>query len=419
MNNKYVQTGNVLELRSSTETADESIKEPTNESENESVDELAKFRQLVLGPALKRQAQLEAQLSEVQGQLNELYMSSQDCSQILPASINKLHDDNRTLTVELEPEISAGVHKCFKEQPEKMAEALYPVLGPALRKMVAGLFKRSEGDEVKPFDVEQLFLIHRETSLVLSHSILHEGAERDPDLVSGMLSAIRSFVEEAFALDEFDGMNSLELGDLTILVEWGPKAILAVVVRGFPDSAAKFHYAETLRQVHIQYAEELRDCMGSDDAFSALDIGEISRNCKVESQVSKPAKPFFTMTRVLCIVALGIFFTEHYVSHHRLWGRSLSMLSREPGVVVINADAALFFKSRLLLLRDPRSASAASILERAKINLEDTSVKWYLFQSQDPTLTGDFGKGRSTFNAVNTEASGKVGQALVASESEK
>ena len=44
------------------------------------------------------------------------------------------------------------------------------------------------------YRVEQLFLIHRKTSLSLLHVALDPAIAKDSDMVAGMLSAIQDFV---------------------------------------------------------------------------------------------------------------------------------------------------------------------------------------------------------------------------------
>ena len=56
------------------------------------------------------------------------------------------------------------------------------------------------------YRVEQVFLIHRETGLLLQHvSAGPRRASQDADMVSGMLTAIRDFVQDSFGGKERAG----------------------------------------------------------------------------------------------------------------------------------------------------------------------------------------------------------------------
>lgn len=349
------------------------------------VDELDSIRELLLAPTYAKEAAIDAKLVEIQKYLELLEDRTADFSKVIGPSIQKLHAQDDNLNVELEPEITSGLYKCFNSHPERMAEVLYPILGPAVRKLVASLFQSSAGEKGNPYQVEQLFLIHKETSVVLSQSILCADAARDADLVSGMLDAIRSFVQEAFALSEFDGMNSINLGDLTIWVEWGPKAILAVVVRGIPDQSLQDHYAEVLRLIHTQYDIDLEQFTGDTEKFQSLDLSGVQTDLAPNSSRKAPKGPVLTFTRLaLLTIALMIAIANH-VSAKRSWQYSLTSLSDEPGIVVIDETRG-WFRSKLSILRDPLAASQAAVLDRARVDLENVSVSWHKFQSQDTAI---------------------------------
>ena len=53
-------------------------------------------------------------------------------------------------------------------------------------------------------------------------------------MVSGMLTAIRDFVQDSFGGKESEGLDAFQVGQFTIWVEQGPLAVLAGVIRGNP-----------------------------------------------------------------------------------------------------------------------------------------------------------------------------------------
>jgi len=82
------------------------------------------------------------------------------------------------------------------------------------------------------YRVEQVFLIHKKTGLLLQHVSAVPGAVQDADMVSGMLTAIQDFVHDSFSSRRSDELETLQVGDLTVWIEQGPLAILAGVIRG-------------------------------------------------------------------------------------------------------------------------------------------------------------------------------------------
>jgi len=62
------------------------------------------------------------------------------------------------------------------------------------------------------YQVEQVFLIHRKSSLGIQHVVSKNVKIQDPDLVAGMLSAIRDFVQDSFKLEKDETLGTLRMG---------------------------------------------------------------------------------------------------------------------------------------------------------------------------------------------------------------
>ena len=145
--------------------------------------------------------------------------------------------------------LKTSVHK----NPKVLADAIFPVLGPAIRKAISttlmamiqslnmilnqsfswrGIKWRLESlRSRRPFAevillhslvyrVEQIFLIHRKTGLVLQHITADPSDSRDPDLVSGMLTAIQDFVKDTFDSEHGEMLDTLRMdGDHSLWIE--------------------------------------------------------------------------------------------------------------------------------------------------------------------------------------------------------
>ena len=90
------------------------------------------------------------------------------------------------------------------------------------------------------FQVEQVFLIHHQTGILLLHAAAEATTTRDPDLISGMLTAIQDFVQDSFRLTADQGPETFQIGELAVWVEQGPLAVLAAVVRGNPPQTVLY-----------------------------------------------------------------------------------------------------------------------------------------------------------------------------------
>ena len=119
------------------------------------------------------------------------------------------------------------------------------------------------------YRVEQVFLIHRETGLLLQHVARSGQGVQDSDLVSGMLTAIQDFVRDSFTGTSGKEIETIELGEFNLWIQHGPAAILAVVVSGTPPPELRFLLERTLERVHADYATPLASFQGDAAAFAA------------------------------------------------------------------------------------------------------------------------------------------------------
>ena len=220
----------------------------------------AKFtelRALLVGPE-------QRQLHALQTRLEDPAAQARDVSRVLATAV-ELRTRDPHLQRALAPTIEDAITASVRRNPRPLADALFPIIGPAIRKAIAAtlngmleslnttlehslswrslqwrLDARRSG---RPFAeivllntlvyrVEQVFLIHRPSGLLLQHLTASGATAQDADMVSGMLTAIRDFVQDSFKVGEDEGLQTLKVGDLSVWIEQGPHALLAVVVRG-------------------------------------------------------------------------------------------------------------------------------------------------------------------------------------------
>ncbi|MEM7534276.1 MAG: hypothetical protein AAF639_18995, partial [Chloroflexota bacterium] len=149
------------------------------------------------------------------------------------------------------------------------------------------------------FHISEIFLIHYDTGLLLRHvsndadisatltgdlagdltgdladEAQQEAVEAvddsgddsgdDSDVISGMLTAIRDFVHDAFGEGESldNNLNEIQYGMKRILLETGQYAYLAVVLDGLEPATYRHHMLETLSQIEEAYADVLRTYNG-------------------------------------------------------------------------------------------------------------------------------------------------------------
>jgi hypothetical protein len=123
--------------------------------------------------------------------------------------------------------------------------------------------------EALPFAVTEVFLIHRQTGLLLWHIAQAAASVADREVMSGMLTAIRDFASDMLGGGE-DGLDQIQYGDRSILIDASEFAYEAVVSEGIEpiDFQARLH--ERLLRVADRYAEPLAHYRGDPDVFAGV-----------------------------------------------------------------------------------------------------------------------------------------------------
>jgi hypothetical protein len=111
--------------------------------------------------------------------------------------------------------------------------------------------------------VTEIFLIHRETGLLLLHISRDPEAASDSDLISSMLTAIRDFAHDAFGRGQEGHLEEIEYGERHILIETAQRAYLAVVVDGIEPPGFRGAMREQIIEVNHTYEAALRDYDGN------------------------------------------------------------------------------------------------------------------------------------------------------------
>lgn len=376
--------------------------------------EMSELRSLLLGPA-------EAQIAEIHARLSDPHRQLKDVSRILPAAVSVRTRSDDELSEALAPTITNALERSVRKNPQPLVDALFPVIGPAIRKAIAaalagmvqslnqsmthslsvqGLKWRLEAWRTgKPFAevvllhtllyrVEQVFLIHRETGLLLQHVVAPNVAAQDADMVSGMLTAIQDFVHDSFNSSEGDQLETLQVGELTVWIEQGPQAVLAGVIRGTAPQELRDTFRSTIESVHLQFGDALTAFSGDAAPFDATrplleDCLESQYDSQQQAATSTRRKliPLIAIASVI-LLALAVWAFFSWRSARR-WDAYIERLKNEPGIVVTDAGKreGKYFISGL---RDPLARDPGTLLPEAKIDADAVVSRWQPFQAMSP-----------------------------------
>jgi OOP family OmpA-OmpF porin len=243
------------------------------------------------------------------------------------------------------------------------------------------------------FRVEQALLIHRKTGLLLEHVVADASVVKDPDMVSGMLTAIQDFVRDSFTAGGEDELETARVGEFTLLVAYGPRAILAGVVRGAAPRSLQTTFHETIETVHERHLKILSEFTGDVSPFSAT--RDLLKACLLGRGETEPARrwPLWLRRSLLwglpglALAAVGIWWFTN-AREQRRWGDYVALLRREPGIFVASAGKA-GGKYFIAGMRDPLAADPVSLLRSSGVPAGRVDARWEPFHSLQPRFAAE------------------------------
>ncbi|HAA04747.1 MAG TPA: flagellar motor protein MotB, partial [Syntrophobacteraceae bacterium] len=224
------------------------------------------------------------------------------------------------------------------------------------------------------YRVEQVFLIHRETGLLLQHVVAESAMAQEPDMVSAMLTAIQDFIHDSFRTETEDTLDAVRMGDLTLWIEQGPLAVLAGVIHGNPPERLRLSFAEALESIHLEQHQVLETFKGDAAPFEA--VRHYLESC-LWAQYKPGKKKISPLTLGIfgaLAVVLGLW-TLHVVQSNLRWVAYVRKLSAEPGIVIIETgkrDGLRFISG----LRDPLAKDPADLLKETRIDPQNVIFRW-------------------------------------------
>ncbi len=380
----------------------------SNVSDNQTLETL---KDLLLKPE-------QNQIQTIEKRLDDPMVRATEISDALPDAISLSIGQGDKLTRVIQPVLDDSIKASVQNNPKAIADAIFPALGPGIRKAITstimgmiqslnqvlnhsfslnGLKWRFEALKTgKPFaevvllntlvfQVEQIFLIHKKTGLVLEHVVTKDAIIQDPDLVSGMLSAIQDFVNDSFATSPDEDLETLRIGaDRTVWIEKGEHAVLAAVLRGTPPLELRVQYQELLEHIHIKSGAVLEQFDGDPSPFAIFrESLKDGLKSKVKIEQKKISPLLWCLLAFILIVSFYFGFTLY--QNHQIWKGYLDRISTKKGFIVLSAKKArrTYHISGLLdpLAKDP--ATLLTDMEQENLKLKFNLTPYY---SLDPAF---------------------------------
>ncbi len=258
---------------------------------------LKQLKQIFLSDFKDRQNQFEEEIRDLKFKLTDKNSKIENFYPIITDILErKVTESEDEVAKVFSPLMSKALKKEIAKSKEDIIDAIYPIMGQTIKKYVSeaikdfytlinqkidnalrrGIFSRqvkskisgvSTGDlilqESFPFSVNEIFLIHEESGILIVHESSTHSDINDADLISGMLTAIKTFVAESFK-DESGDQNLYEIqyGDSKIILERGRYTYLAIVAKGNEPVNFDDELTNLNDDIHKKYHKDLRNFNG-------------------------------------------------------------------------------------------------------------------------------------------------------------
>ncbi|GAB5524677.1 MAG: hypothetical protein Roseis2KO_25490 [Roseivirga sp.] len=217
------------------------------------------LRKILLEQDREERDELAQKLSELDEQLNKKEKLEIKLDPILKEQEIHLRNNFSYL---FGPQITESISKQIKDSQDEVVEALYPIIGRMIKKYITNEIEKLsekvdqqmelafswEGWKVRikawfsgtpqkemmlskliEPKIEEIFVIERDSGILMGSFSRKESV--DQDMVAGMLTAIKAFVEDAFT-SEKQQLESIDYENYKIILKSFKSFFLAVVTSG-------------------------------------------------------------------------------------------------------------------------------------------------------------------------------------------
>jgi outer membrane protein OmpA-like peptidoglycan-associated protein len=238
-----------------------------------------RLRHLLLTEEREKRALAEQRIDELERVNSEL-------AALLPGLVTAAPSEpmSRALATPVAAALGNAVHR----NRASIVDALFPVIGPIIRKAIAEALRNLMRDLNQvlehgfsprgirwrleawrsgvPFAqivlkhslryrLDHVFLIERDSGLVLHRESSPGLPDLDADAIAGMLTAIGQFVRDSVGRDGGDSLEAARVGEHLLWVLDGPRASLACFIQGVPPDSLRAVLSDRLEQIHSELSQ--------------------------------------------------------------------------------------------------------------------------------------------------------------------
>ncbi|RIK21600.1 MAG: hypothetical protein DCC51_06100 [Anaerolineae bacterium] len=224
------------------------------------------------------------------------------------------------------PVLSEAIEVQIRDSRHSLVEALFPIIGEMAQRYIGEYFRELQRNidarlkasftpaqiarrlnaqlhgvpaadlelrDALPFSVREIFLIQNGSGILMAHA--GSDSAIDSDLISGMLTAVRSFMRDSFSRqDSADPMDEIQYGDQRIIIQDGRLCYLAVVIWGIEPSGFRAELRRYLNYLHNAHHTSLQEFDGNMETLDevAQSITRLNTDLAALVPTTTSPKPF-------------------------------------------------------------------------------------------------------------------------------
>jgi hypothetical protein len=337
--------------------------------------------------------------------IDELERVNSELAALLPGLVTAAPPEpmSRALATPVAAALGNAVHK----NRASIVDALFPVIGPIIRKAIAEALRNLMRDLNQvlehgfsprgirwrieawrsgvPFaqivlkhslryQLDHVFLIERDSGLVLHRESSPGLPDLDADAIAGMLTAIGQFVRDSVGPDGGDSLEAARVGKHLLWVLDGPRASLACFIQGVPPDSLRVVLSDRLERIHAQLSEARELPAGDVDhaepalAASLDPVDLVAASAALADDEggarARPARWPIILIALLILFGLGWHFL-----HVTRWNERVDGLHREltthPGFLLTGIESKPWSSLIVHGLVDADAEPLQSLLDKA------------------------------------------------------
>ncbi|MEG4148488.1 OmpA family protein [Microcoleus sp. Pol12B5] len=254
---------------------------------------------------------------------------------------HRMSESPDEIAMAIAPEMAAAIRQQIHLKREAMSDALYPIIGSTILKYIAEMMREinekleaslspeginrkikaklqgiSEAEllmkETTPLSVKAVFLIQTQSGLVISAVQKSEREQLESDMVAGMLTAIRAFVNDCISQSgNIAEIDAIEYGTSKIVLEVAGSCYLAVVMQGETRQWFKYKMRSIFNNIVQEYGTQIQSFNGDPATVPPEVNSKLQKLIDTEVKVKSPKLPILPMIGLAALGLIGVPWGIH------------------------------------------------------------------------------------------------------------